>query len=754
MAWNIGAIIARFKIDITGWRRGKREVSADIRALGREMAMLGAAMTGFAAGTVREFGRFDRAIRESLAVSDVTTTQFAQMSQMALDMSTALNRAATETATGFYYLGSAGLTATEQMQAFVDVNKLARATTTAVAESAEGLVDIMRAFGIEFEHATRVSDTLTKTVISSNQVFHQLRTALKYIAPIARATNNSLSDTAAMLGKMADAGIKGSKAGTAMRFALTAMISPTGQLRDELRNMGLEIYNTAGQMRPMIEIFADMQETLRGTGEQYRNMIFEVMFGKRALPGQLAIFNQGIDVIAAYSEELKNAGGTMDLVVRKQMQAFLNQLGRLWQWVRRLSIALGESLAPRIRGLVETLIPVLESTEAWVRANGELTAKIMAGVAALGALSLAGGTLMLLLPTLIASVTSMAAAFVSLAVPIAVAVGGFYALRAAWSIAWADMSQTTNTFSRYFTNWMNDLQVDWRDVMGVLWDSLKDMFNKAVDGWVKLGKIIAWVFRGIASGWDTGELRDIMTAPVEDWFSSAVDYTKELGSEMRKLATQDLAAVSLKLKEMFPELTAFIDKLITAMSLGVTPTLPTAGTPSDFPSNPLAAAAEAHKTMWRTSIESTIQDFDTLAGALRSTMGDMTTGWGQTFAEMMRGGRSFADVMDGVFNSILTSFTDMVGQMMANRMFFELFGEGFQPTMPGLMGIPRTASAGGSSVPEALAGPYQGGLNKPITIFNTGSPLRQSNKSTATMLILETAETDPGFLRELERGIR
>ncbi|GAG85044.1 unnamed protein product, partial [marine sediment metagenome] len=72
MAWNLGAIVVRFLADTTGWSKGHKLVKADIRALGREITVLGTALTGFATITVKEFGSFDKAMRESTAVSDIT----------------------------------------------------------------------------------------------------------------------------------------------------------------------------------------------------------------------------------------------------------------------------------------------------------------------------------------------------------------------------------------------------------------------------------------------------------------------------------------------------------------------------------------------------------------------------------------------------------------------------------------------------------------------------------------------------------
>jgi len=83
MAWNLGAIVVNIVASTKGWTAGYRRVSSDVKMLGTQVGALTAMLSGFAVATVREFGKFDRAIREATAVSTVSEEQFKQMSRMA-----------------------------------------------------------------------------------------------------------------------------------------------------------------------------------------------------------------------------------------------------------------------------------------------------------------------------------------------------------------------------------------------------------------------------------------------------------------------------------------------------------------------------------------------------------------------------------------------------------------------------------------------------------------------------------------------
>ena len=208
--FNVGSVQGYLKLNTTGWTRSINSAEMSLTSLARTAAKAGTVMLGSISLVEREFGKFDKALRHATSVTlDLTTSQFDEMSSMALEASVKWNKAASETAQAFYFLGSAGLTATEQMQAFNSTIMLSRAMGSNLAVTVEGMVDIVRAFGLEFIDVTNIADQLTKTVTSSNQMFQDLDQALSYASSTARLTNNTLAETNAMLGIMANAGIKG-----------------------------------------------------------------------------------------------------------------------------------------------------------------------------------------------------------------------------------------------------------------------------------------------------------------------------------------------------------------------------------------------------------------------------------------------------------------------------------------------------------------------------------------------------------------
>ena len=786
MAWNLGAIVTRFRLDTTDWKRGKREVQADVAALGAEMVGLGVAITGVGVAAVREFGLYDRALREALAVSDVTAEQFQQMSDMAEDAAVALNKSAVETVKGFYYLGSAGLSATKQMAAFTDTAKMARAATVSVGDAAEGLVDITSAFDLAFADAADTTDILTKSVISANHMFHQLRTAMKYIAPVAEATNNSLIDTATVLGLMADSGIKGSKAGTAMRFALTALTNPAGELRGMLRNMGLEIYDTTGKMKPFIQILEEVTVALQGSSEQYRNMVFETMMGKRALPGMLALYKKGTENIRDYRKEIQAFAGTVDMVVKKQMAALLHQIGRIARATARIVRSLGETLAPAIRGVVAEVMPLLEATEDWIHDNIALVTTIVKTTAAVGLLSIAAGSLLmglagfkLILPFLIGQFTLISTLLMSWVIPLAVAVTGFYALRVAWSDSLTKMREVADDFGDKFVTFLDDLDISWTDIFNVMGSTFVKFFNRIMTGYGKIGALVAIVLKAATSFWrDLSEEERQYVKGLEDFIKdpTIINFWEplkagalELSAGMKELVEQDLEALRAKLTEIAPNLVGFIDGIRAALSTGITPDLPGvpgAGGDGEPAADSITDAPNKYMKMWKLATKSVVQDFDTMSDLIVNNMDNLVNDWEDAFSNFMQLSGNFGDkfkaLMEDIFNAVYQSFVDTLARMAAQRMFWQLFGAGVLPSeakagwIPGMGAAPTTTGGDMGMTQPSYQGEYAG-VSKKIAINinnSTGSPIDlevDSVTTTREALVLDAtmklAETNTVFRR-------
>ena len=328
-------------------------ITAIIRKMGRMIKRVFQAVIVAILGSVYAFGKFEEAMRRATAVSDTTEQQFNKMSEMARETAIRLNIGAHDAAEAFYFLGSAGLSVSDQIKAFTPVATLAKAAVIDMGSAAEMVVDTMKGFQIGFENTTHVTDVLAKTVTSSNTTFAQLGQAMSMVSGVAKMTNNTLEETSTLLAVMADVGIKGSRAGMTLRRSLLNLAAPMSDLRKLMADYSIEVYDANGKMKSMLQLVGEISEKLKGATEAQRNMAFKTLFGARAIAGQIAVFNKGKDALEAFRKALQEAGGTAAEIAAKQLNALGQQFGILRKIWRDTAITIGSYLAPALRLLID-----------------------------------------------------------------------------------------------------------------------------------------------------------------------------------------------------------------------------------------------------------------------------------------------------------------------------------------------------------------------------------------------------------------
>ncbi len=702
--FNVGSVQGYLKLNTTGWNTAMGRANASLASLSRTMTKFGALTTGSLLLIEREFGKFDKAIRHATSVSETTEEQFKQMSKMALDVSVQWNKAAADTAQAFYYLGSAGLTVTEQMQAFNDTIMLSRAMGSELSQTVEGLVDIVRAFGLEFANTKNIADQLTQTVISSNQHFADLDKALSYAGATAAFTNNTLAETNAMLGVMANAGIKGSMAGTVLRRALANLVSPTTQMASLLYKLGMNVYDSSGKMKPFIQIIGEMGDKMQGTSEAYRNMVFKILFGVRAIGGQIQLFNYGADALRKYANEIQNATGATERVAGKQMKAFIEVLGRLWREIQRVAIELGEKLAPAFERVANSIRDKLSVFRSYIEVNHDVILELMKWTTATAALAL-----------VIPVVVGLASALLSLVNPFTVLLGALYLYRMTWSDTFkenGELHESLKEFTTVLEKWVKEqlgilapiMKILWRGVSiplkvpMALWESRKSL----TDMYKEFGFQIGLTDTDPAANKATKDLTKF-----SEVIEKGADAAKNLGKVAAEVAKEDIAKLSGGLINLLPSdlqkrLEALVESLKGLHTLFMKEPDPFFRNMRDWLEGFDKKMAES-ATKWRSQFDGMGRAFGKTMGVIETAWaearqaifspvegtvrdwGDMfidvltaiQSGWQSTFSNILNDtydkARTIENVLEDMFLNILHQFNNLLAEIAARSLLDAMF---------------------------------------------------------------------------------
>jgi len=404
--------------DSSKLRRSLGEAQAQLRsfsksctAIGREMLALGGAMSLPFALAERSFAGFDDRMRLVQAVTNSTGEAFESLTKTAQRLGRETSFTAQQVADAMVALGRMGFDRTEIEASISSVLNLSRATGTELAESADIAANSMRIFGLEASKMTQVTDVLTATANGSAQTLTDLFEGLKVAGPQAAAAGESLDELCAALGVMANMGVKGSLAGTALRKAYVQFADVNVQ--KTLREVGVEATDSSGNLRKMAEVMRDIAVATKSLPTAERLAFMKDVFDVRGMMSGMSL-TKDVKELDAFLAKLKDVSGQADATA-KAMDAGIGGSFRLFQSaVEGAMNATGEALNSTIKPMVERITAVINSFTKWIEANKGLVTSIAVtagSIAALGAALLTIGTVSRVLSGGIGALSGVFSAF-------------------------------------------------------------------------------------------------------------------------------------------------------------------------------------------------------------------------------------------------------------------------------------------------------------------------------------------------------
>ena len=260
------------------------KVDAGAVALGSVMA---SAVTTAASG-LADFGKdaiqtgmnFDTAMSNVKAISGATGEEFDELRDKAKQMGATTAFTATEAAEAFSYMAMAGWKTEDMLSGIEGIMNLAAASGEDLAATSDIVTDALTAFGLSAEDSGHFADVLAAASSNANTNVGMMGETFKYAAPVAGALGFSIEDTAQAIGLMANAGIKGSQAGTALRSILTRLTKPTKESQTAMNILGISLDDAEGNMKSFGEIMEDIRtgfmSNLKISTEEYTAAVEEL----------------------------------------------------------------------------------------------------------------------------------------------------------------------------------------------------------------------------------------------------------------------------------------------------------------------------------------------------------------------------------------------------------------------------------------------------------------------------------------------
>lgn len=341
------------KIDVAGQKM--ETVGNSIAGAGKKMMGVTTVIGGVGVAAVKTAADFDSAMSQVAAVSGATGKDFDALRNKAREMGAKTKFSATEAAEAMNYMAMAGWKTEDMLDGIEGVMNLAAASGEDLAATSDIVTDALTAFGLSAKDSGHFADILAAASSNANTNVSMMGETFKYCAPIAGALGFSAEDTAEAIGLMANAGIKSSQAGTALRTIMNNLAGDVKISGKAIGDVTIATTNADSSMRDLSDILADCRSAFGNLTESEKAQAAESLVGKNAMSSFLALMNAGEDDIAKLSSAIDNCDGSAEKMAMTMQDNLAGQLTILKSQLQELAISFGDILMPAIRSIVSKL---------------------------------------------------------------------------------------------------------------------------------------------------------------------------------------------------------------------------------------------------------------------------------------------------------------------------------------------------------------------------------------------------------------
>lgn len=644
MSVNVGTAIAYLDLDMHGFTSNLSlaksalqdfvsstdSLGTKFQNFGNAVSSVGSSLTktttvpilGLGAAATKVAGDFDASMSKVEAISGATAEEMVSLREKAIEMGASTKFSAKESADAFTYMAMAGWDAGQMIDGISGIMSLAAADGLDLATTSDIVTDALTAFGLQASDSGHFADVLAQASSSANTNVSMLGESFKYVAPVAGALGMSAEDTALALGLMANSGIKGSQAGTALRASLTNLVKPTDTMALKMEELGIEVTNSDGTMKSLREILDLLRDKFSTLTESEQANAAATLFGKEAMSGMLAIINTSESDYLKLAEAIENCDGRAEGMADTMMNNLPGALTLLKSAVESLLIKLGEALIPTIQKITEFITGLVEKLNSLSDEQVEQIVKIAAIVAAVGPVLMIIGKVITVIGTVItiggklfagikAIVTFIGGVLIpaisSIGAPVLIVIGIIAALIAI-GVA-------------LYKNW-DEISAWAKEVWGAIRDTVKSAIDSIKDFFSNLGESVANIISSIG-----------------DWLSNLWSSISEFFSNLGKGISDLVSSVGNWLSGLWDSISGFFENLFS--NIGA----------------------------WFKEVVTTISDFfsnltEKVVGAI-TAIWDSIVSWGtnmvQKAGEIASG---FVDIFIGFFTSLVQNVVNIVSQII------------------------------------------------------------------------------------------
>lgn len=343
---------------------------------------------------------YDGAMNVLQATSNATGAEMDLLRQksMALGADMTLpGTSAADAAEAMLELSKSGMSVNDVLAASRGVIQMSAAGQLGNARAAEIASNALNAFGLEGKEATRVADLLAASANASSADVADMADGMQMASAVFAAAGTPIEDLVTELALMANAGIKGSDAGTSLKQMMLSLQAPTKKAAETMQELGVNVYDAQGNMLSQGEIIGQFQSKLSGLTQEQRNAALATIFGSDAVRAANVVMMGGVGTFERMKTAVSEQGAAAKLA-GAQMGGLKGAFENLKSAVETAELAAVQPFQQDIEALTGAMAEAIATFSGWPEwarkatvAMGGVTAATGPMVAGVGAMSQAIG---------------------------------------------------------------------------------------------------------------------------------------------------------------------------------------------------------------------------------------------------------------------------------------------------------------------------------------------------------------------------
>ena len=675
--------VALQKIAATGEKL--KTVGDNISSAGQKLLPVTAGVTALGTAAVSTAANFESSMSQVQATMGITKDAMSTvngesvntmdtLSALAKKMGSETAFSASECAEALNYLALAGYDTQQMCDTLPTVLNLAAAGGIDLAAASDMVTDAMSALGMGVDEAGTMVDQMAKTASTTNTSVAQLGEGILTIGATAKTVKGGTAELNTALGILANNGIKGAEGGTHLRNVILSLQNPTDKAAACMEQLGLDVYDSEGNMRSLNDILGDLNTSMDGMTAAEKSNIIGQIFNKTDLSSVNALLANTGTTWDELQQSIIDSGGAAQQMADTQLDNLQGQITILKSALEGLAISFGELLLPAIKMIVGWVQQFVD----WLNGMDEGTKKVITTVALLaaalgpvlivvGKVVSAVGTIMTIVPKVAGVINTVKTAFAALnttmlANPIFLIIAAITALVAAFIYLW-----NTNEDFRQF--WIN-LWENVKEVAIAVWEAIKNFFTAA---WEAISSTAQAVWNGIKDFF-SGLWEGIKTI-----FSTVVEVIKTIITTYFNIYKTIITTVLNAIKTVFTTVWNGIKTVVTTVVTAIQTFITTAW---NAIKNTVTTVLNAIKTVITTVWNAIKSAVTSVVNGIKSTITSVWNGIKSTVSSVVN---SIKNTVTTVFNNIWSGIKGTMGKIVSS------IKEGFNNAISFITSLPSKA---------------------------------------------------------------